>query len=133
MHTDENQLNAVSEALIGCAFDVSNTLGCGFLERVYETAMVLALRNAGLRVQRQARFEIHYLGQPVGEYICDLIVNDLVVVEVKAVKALDDVHTAQCINYLKVTGKPLTLMFNFAKPKVEFRRIAHPALKLGKI
>ena len=133
MHTDKNQLNTLREAVIGCAFNVSNTLRCGFLEKVYENAMVVAPRNRELSVEQQVRFEVQFAGHAVGDYICDLIINDLVIVEIKAVKALDDIHTAQCINYLKVTGKSLALMFNFAKPKVEFRRIAHPALKLGKI
>jgi GxxExxY protein len=127
MNTDEHRWNALTERIIGCVYDVSNELGCGFLENVYENAMVVALRNAGLAVSQQVRFKVLFQGVEVGEYIADLVVEGTVLVELKAVKALDDVHSAQCINLLKVTGLPICLLVNFAKPKVEIRRFAGPA------
>ncbi len=113
----------ISQRVIGCAYRVSNVLGCGFLEKVYENALAIELRNAGLQVRQQHAVDVHYEGQRVGEYVADLLVEDSVLVELKAVKALDDVHMAQCLNYLKATGLRLCLLLNFAKPRVEVRRI----------
>ena len=125
MDTDEHRLNETTERIIGCAFKVSNTLGCGFLEKVYENALAIELRRAGLRVRQQARIEVRYEGEIVGEYSADLLVEDSVIVELKAVKALDKIHTAQCLNYLKAADLRLCLLMNFAKPKLEIRRIAN--------
>ena len=123
MNADERRYEELTEAIIGCAFRVSNELGCGFLEKVYENAMVHELKKAGLIVGQQVRFNVKYDGVVVGEYIADLIVNDAVLLELKAVKAFDDVHSAQCINCLRVSGLTLCLLMNFAKPKVEIKRI----------
>ncbi len=120
---DEADLNALSERIIGCAYAVSNGLGCGFLEKVYENALAHELRKAGLRVRQQWPIEVVYDGEAVGEYQADLVVEDEVLLELKAVKAIDDVHLAQCLNYLKATGLRLCLLLNFAKPKVEVRRV----------
>jgi GxxExxY protein len=122
MNTDEHGWNAVTEKIISCIFAVSNELGCGFLENVYENAMVVALVNAGLSVQQQVRFKISYQGVEVGEYIADLVVEGIVLLELKAVKAFDDVHTAQCLNLLRATNLPICLLVNFAKPKAEVKR-----------
>jgi GxxExxY protein len=78
-----------------------------------------------LRVQSQVPVQVKYDNVVVGEYVCDLLVQDSVVVELKAVKALDDVHMAQCLNYLKATGLKVCLLINFGKKKVEFRRIVN--------
>ncbi len=123
MNADERRFADLTHQVIGCAMEVSNTLGCGFLEKVYENAMAIALQNTGLAVEQQVRFEVQFANQPVGEYICDLLVERTVVVEVKAIKALDDAHFAQCMNYLKVTNLSLCLLFNFAKPRLEWKRI----------
>ena len=122
MNTDEHRWNALTERIIGCVFAVSNELGCGFLEKVYENAMVVALRNAGLAVQQQVRFVVLYQGVEVDEYIADLVVEGTILVELKAVKAFDEVHTAQCINLLRVTKLPVCLLVNFAKPRAEIKR-----------
>jgi GxxExxY protein len=124
MHTDKTKLNEITEAVIGCAFRVQNALGCGFLEKVYENAMAVALKMAGLRVEQQVRFVVMFEGVEVGEYIADLVVESLVLVELKAVKNFDDVHSAQCINILKVTGLPVCLLMNFAKPRLDLKRFA---------
>jgi GxxExxY protein len=116
--------NSLTEVVIGCAFTVSNTLGTGFLEKVYENALAHELRKAGLRVQQQAPLQVRYDGMLVGEYIADLLVEDRLLVELKTVKNLDEIHTAQCINYLKATGLRLCLLLNFAKSRVEIKRIA---------
>jgi GxxExxY protein len=113
----------VTEKIIGCAYTVSNTLGAGFLEKVYENALAHELRKASLHVAQQHPVQIWYDETLVGEYFADLLVEDCVVVELKAVKALDDAHWAQCLNYLKATGLRLCLLLNFGKPRVEIKRI----------
>ena len=90
--------------MIGCAFTVLNTLGTGFLEKVYENALVYEVRAAGLSAVQQYGTKVHYKHILVGEYFVDLLVNDVLLVELKTVKALDDVHRMQCTNYLKATG-----------------------------
>ena len=122
MATSQITLNALTERIIGCAYTVSNTLGSGFLEKVYENALVVEVRKAGLRVEQQWPIEVRYDGAVVGEYVADLLVDNQVLVELKAVKALDDIHSAQCLNYLRATELPLCLLLNFGRPKVEIRR-----------
>jgi len=111
--------------VIGCAFTVLNTLGAGFLEKVYENALALELRAAGLTVVQQCSARVYYNGVVVGEYCADLLVDDLLLVELKTVKALNDVHRMQCTNYLKATGLRLCLLLNFGKPHLEIKRVVH--------
>ena len=120
-----DMLNALSERIIGCAFTVANGLGSGFLEKVYENALAHELRKAGLTVAQQQGVSVIYDDVIVGEYAADLLVEAAVVVELKAVRALDDVHQAQCMNYLRATGMHLCLLLNFGRPRVEIRRIVH--------
>ena len=124
MNTDGPGLNKLSERIIGRAFTVSNALGVGFLEKVYENALAHELRKAGLDVQQQYAMAVRYDGIIVGEYIADFLVEKLILVELKAVRAVDDVHIAQCMNYLRATGLRLCLLMNFARPRVEIKRIA---------
>jgi GxxExxY protein len=125
MHADEIQTRDLSGRIIGCAFRVLNTLGSGFLEKVYENALAHEMRAAGLAVAQQKGVTVYYNGVVVGEYVADLVVEDAVVVELKASRALDPAHTAQCINYLKATGLHLCLLLNFARPRLEIHRVAH--------
>ena len=118
-------MKQLTEKVIQCAFAVSNTLGCGFLEKVYENALAHELRKAGLQVRQQQGIKVHYDGVAVGEYTADLLVEGVLLLELKAVKNLDDIHLAQCLNYLKATNLRLCLLMNFAKPKVEVRRIVN--------
>ena len=122
---NKNQMKQLTEKVIQCAFTVSNTLGCGFLEKVYENALAHELNKAGLKVQQQYGITVYYDGVAVGEYTADLLVEGVLLVELKAVKDLDDIHLAQCLNYLKATNLRLCLLMNFAKPKLEFRRIVN--------
>jgi len=117
------EINEITERIIGCSYTVGNALGSGFLEKVYENALVHELRKAELRVQQQKELFVYYDGIVVGEYAADLIVEDLVIVELKAAKALDQIHIAQCINYLKATGMKICLLINFGGPRVEVKRI----------
>ena len=124
MNTD-NGLNQLTERVIGCAYQVSNVLGSGFLEKVYENALAIELRQTGLQVIQQHAVTVRYEGQIVGEYIADILVNETILVEVKAVRKLDEVHMAQCMNYLRSTGLRICLLINFGSPKVEIKRILH--------
>ena len=125
MHADEASVNRLSERVIDCAFQVLNTLGAGFLEKVYENALVHEIRKAGLTVAQQQGITVAYDGIVVGEYNVDLLVEGTIIVELKAIKALDNAHTAQCLNYLKATGLHLCLLLNFGKSRLEIHRIAH--------
>ena len=125
MHTDEHksQIDRLTEEIIGCAFTVSNRLGCGFLEKVYENALVIELRKAGLRVAQQQLMKVLYDEVVVGTYLSDVVVEDSVLVEIKAVKLPDEIHSAQCLNYSKATGLPLCLLINFGRPRVDIKRL----------
>jgi GxxExxY protein len=128
MDTDESRFNHLTETIIGCAYKVANTLGCGFLEKCYENALAYELAKAGLRVQQQVELNVWYEEIVVGVYIADLVVNDTILVELKAIEHLDDIHSAQGINYLAATGLPLCLLINFGR-RVEVKRLAGPALR----
>jgi GxxExxY protein len=117
------RINQVTEVIIGCAYRVANTLGHGFLEKVYENALAHEIRKAGLRVQQQQSIHVRYDSVVVGDYIADLLVEETVIVELKAVQSLDDSARAQCVNYLKATGHEVCLLINFGQPRVEVKRI----------
>ncbi|MGB7324514.1 MAG: GxxExxY protein [Rubripirellula sp.] len=119
---NDDELNALTEKIIGCAYQVSNTLGSGFLEKVYENALAIELRKNGLRVMQQAPIKVLYDANVVGEYFADLLVSNVVIVELKAVSGISDVFAAQCLNYLKATGLPICLLLNFGKPRIEVKR-----------
>jgi GxxExxY protein len=123
MNADGMRFGDLSGRIIGCAMTVSNALGVGFLEKVYENALAHELRKAGLEIALQTRAAICYDGVIVGEYMADITVEELVLVELKAVRILDDFHRAQCINYLKPTGLQLCLLINFGNPRLEFKRL----------
>ena len=122
---DQARLNELAERVIGCAFKVSSTLGTGFLEKVYENALAHELRCSGLLVEQQSPIDVHYEGVIVGAYSADLLIEQAIIVELKTTKALDDVHLAQCINYLKATNLSLCLLLNFGRPRVEVKRVVH--------
>ena len=104
---------------------MSNVLGCGFLEKVYENALAIEIRKAGLTAVQQAGMEIVCEGSVVGEYRADLLVEGKIIVELKATKALSDVDMAQCLNYLKASDKRVGLLLNFGRPKLEIKRVAN--------
>jgi GxxExxY protein len=124
-HADRTGLNELSRDIIGCAFTVLNTLGAGFLEKVYENALALELREAGFAVAQQCGATVRYRDTVVGEYFADLLVDNAVLVELKAVKALDEAHHLQCLNYLKASGLHLCLLLNFGNPRLEIRRVVN--------
>ena len=116
-------LEGLTRSIIGCAFSVSNELGSGFLESVYENAMVVALHAQGIAVRAQASINVYFREEEVGVFFADLLVEDQVIVELKAVKALAPEHQAQVINYLKATGIDTGLLLNFGRPRLEYRRL----------
>jgi GxxExxY protein len=113
----------LTEKIIGCAMKVHNTLGAGFLEKVYENAMVHELRKNGLFVEQQKPIPVFYDAVCVGDYVADLIVEGKVLVELKAISGLIDEHTAICLNYLRCTKLGVCLLINFGKPRLQFKRL----------
>jgi GxxExxY protein len=109
--------------IVGAAFEVSNTLGCGFLEKVYERALRRELGLRGLAVKSQVAFSVVYKGEAIGEDKADLLVANQVIVELKCVDCFLNEHLAQCLNYLKISGMRLALLFNFQRPKLEWKRV----------
>ena len=123
MNADERRWDGITDKIIGCAFEVSNGLGAGFLEKVYENALCIELRRAGLAVLQQHAVPVTWRGQVVGDYFADLLVEDTVIVELKSVKTLDKTHLAQCLNYLKATDLKICLLINFGLPRLEIKRV----------
>ena len=117
------KLNGLTERIIGCAFTVANAMKCGFSEKVYENSLAHELTKNGLLVQQQFGITVYYDSVVVGRYTGDLLVDSAVLVELKAVKALDPTHSAQCLNYLAATGLPLCLLLNFGRPRLEIKRL----------
>jgi GxxExxY protein len=109
--------------ILGAAFEVSNTLGAGFLEKVYARALLQELRLRGIRAATEVSFAVTYKGHRVGEYFADIIVDDLVVIELKCVDRLSNEHMAQCLNYLRASGMAICLLLNFQRPTLEWKRI----------
>ena len=117
------QTETLTESIIGAALEVSNALGHGFLEAVYQKALMHELRQRGLSVHERASFRVHYKDQDVGCYYADLVVERSVIVELKTVQKLAPPHVGQVINYLKASGLTIGLLFNFGSPRLEWRRV----------
>ena len=122
---DEQDIRLLHEdftkSVIGCAFDVINELGAGFLESVYEKALLLALREKGLSAISQYPIKVMFRGECVGDFYADIFVEEKLIVELKAVKTIAPEHQAQIINYLNATGIEVGLL-NFGNPKLEYKR-----------
>jgi GxxExxY protein len=126
MNTDEHGFpDPLTGRVLGAVFEVSNTLGAGFLEKVYERALLLELKLRAIGAVAQASFPVRYKGRCVGEYFADLLVENAVVIELKCVERLGNEHMAQCLNYLRASGMEVCLLINFQKSSVEWRRIVH--------
>ncbi len=116
------ELDDVTRKIIGCAMAVHRTLGAGFSESVYQNALVHELRKAGLSAQTERPIQVRYDGVVVGEFVCDLLVDGVVIIENKAVQALAPVHEVQLVNYLTATGIEVGLLLNFGGQRLEFKR-----------
>jgi GxxExxY protein len=118
-------MDLLTEGILAAAFEVANTLGVGFLEKVYQRALLRELSFRGLRATSETSLKVTYKGQNVGEYFADIVVEGCVMVELKCVDRLIAAHTAQCLNYLRASGLTVCLLLNFNSAKVEWRRIVH--------
>ncbi len=112
----------ITEKIIKAAMDVHNTLGFGFLEKVYENSLLMELKGLHLTVQGQHPVKVMYKGTVVGDYITDIIVEDKVVVEIKSIDMLNIIHEVQLVNYLKATNKKVGILLNFGRKGLEFKR-----------
>ena len=126
----QEEINALTERIIGAAIRVRKELGLGYLEKVYENAMCVQLREDGIEVAQQQGLIIRYHGQVVGEYVADLVVAKSIIVELKAARAMEPVFVAQAINYLRAANLGVALVMNFEPEKFEFKRIVGPAFQV---
>jgi GxxExxY protein len=116
----DSRIDQITGLILGCAYRVHNTLGVGFLEN----ALAHEVRKAGLGVVQQAEIDVYCDRVRVGLYAADLLVESTVLVELKAVRALDNIHMAQCLNYLRATGLEVCLLLNFGTPRLQKKRVA---------
>jgi GxxExxY protein len=114
----------ITEAILKVYFEVYNELGSGFLEKVYQNAMYFELKDKGFKVEAQKQIKVYFKKQLVGEYFSDLLVEDKVIVELKATEMLMNVHMAQIMNYLKATEIEVGLLLNFGE-EPEFKRVIY--------
>jgi GxxExxY protein len=128
---EEGYLGSLTERVLSAIFEVSNTLGAGFLEKVYQRALMTELHLRGIRATAEASFAVTYKGHRVGDYFADLVVEDVLVVELKCAERLSNEHTAQCLNYLRASNRIVCLLVNFQKPKVEWKRIVQSLPERG--
>ncbi len=120
---EQEDLDRLTHRIIGAAFRVSSVLGTGFLEKVYENSLCHELRRRGISVEQQCPVQVRYEGEIVGDYITDILVQDCVIIEIKAISTLGRVHLSQCSNYLRATGLRVCLLLNFGRPTLELKRI----------
>lgn len=124
IRTDDNYIHSeLTDKIIGCAYDVYNQLGFGFMEKVYENAMMIKLPQKGLEVIQQAPINVHFEDKLIGEYFADILVNNKVILEFKAVSSLSKAHEVQLVNYLKATGIKVGLVINFGEKLKIVRRV----------
>jgi len=118
-------INDLTYKINGAVFEVSRVLGAGFLEKVYENALMVELKKRGLNAHNQVPIKVKYKGKEVGEYFADIVVENRVLLELKAVESIDKVHEAQILNYLKATGFSVGLLVNFKHPKAQIKRFVY--------
>jgi len=117
------EINDITYAIRGAVFEVNKILGCGFLEKVYERALIYELRERGLKAESQLPLKVLYKDNLVGDYFADIIVEDCVIVELKAADRMEKIHEAQLLNYFKATGINVGLLVNMKHPKAEIKRM----------
>ena len=125
MNTNEHELISGEEVrqIVGCAFEVLNTLGCGLLEKPYENALCVEFKLRGIPFMQQPRYDVFYKGIKVGDYIPDLIVFRSIVVDTKTIDRITDIERGQILNYLKITACRVGLILNFKHPRLEWERL----------
>ena len=117
------EINDITYEIRGAVFEVNRILGPGFLEKVYENALLVELQKRGLKVQTQVPITVNYKDKQVGEYVADMLVAGKIIVELKTVDKLDNNHEAQLLNYLKATGIHIGLLVNFKNSKADIKRM----------
>ena len=122
-------INDITYAINGAVFEVNKVLGPGFLEKVYENALLIELKKRGITAESQVPIKVFYKENVVGEYIADILVESKVIVELKTVETIDKIHEAQLLNYLKATGIQVGILVNFKHPKAEIKSL--PAIALA--
>ena len=115
-------INEITYLINGAIFEVNRELGAGFLEKVYENALLIELIGRGLRAENQVPIKVRYKGAEVGDYFADIVVENQVILEIKAVDSLQKIHEAQLLNYMRATGYKIGLLVNFTHPKAEIKR-----------
>ena len=116
-------IEALIKKILDCAVDVRKSLAAGYLEKVYENALILELRQNGLKAESQKPLDVRYKGQTVGEFIADIVVEDYVILEIKAVREQNSIHESQLVNYLTTTGIDHGLLLNFGnESKIQIKR-----------
>jgi len=116
------KINEITYQINGAVFEINRVLGAGFLEKVYENALLIELHERGLKADSQVPLKVHYKGKVVGEYVVDIMVENQVILELKSVDKLQKIHEAQLLNYLKATGMEIGLLINFRYPKADIKR-----------
>ncbi len=116
-------MNELTYAIRGAIFEVNKILGAGFLEKIYENALLIELRTRGLKAESQVPLKVLYKDNLVGEYFADILVENHVIIELKTVERIEKIHEAQVLNYLKATGLKIGLLVNFKHQKAEIKRI----------
>ena len=120
---EEYKYSELTGLILRLAFEVHNTLGCGFLEKVYERALIYELKANNIKIETEKAIKIIYKEQNVGTYIADIIAEGKVIIELKTVDFLAAIHKAQVLNYLKASGCEVALILNFSKPRLEYKRL----------
>ena len=125
MVTNEKEIihKDLAYQVIGLAMDVHSGLGYGFLEKVYENALMVLLRREGINAKQQSPINVFFEGQNVGDYFADILVEDKIILELKSVEKIIDIHKAQALNYLKATGLRLAIVLNFGKERLQYERL----------
>lgn len=123
MNTNKIVHKDLSFKIMEAVYEVHNTLGCGFLEKVYENALIKELQDRGIKCEQGKKIEVFYKGKSVGIYEADIVVEDIVILELKVAESINAIFEAQLINYLKATGMNLGIIINFKYPKIEYKRI----------
>ena len=125
MDTNENEIlyKELSYKIVGLAMRVHSKLGYGFLEKVYENALMVLFRREGIEAKQQAPITVYFEEEVVGNYYADILAEDKVILEIKSVENIIDAHIAQTLNYLKATGLRLAIILNFSKEKLKYKRI----------
>lgn len=116
------EYDELTKKVIGAAYRVYNLLGFGFVEKIYENSLMIELRELGLNAKQQEPISVRYRGEVVGEFEADVLVEDVLIVELKSVRTLAPAHEVQLVNYLTATGKPIGLLINFGPDEVQVRR-----------